>query len=191
MKRVLSWLSAAIVAAGIAASAHGQAVYLKVVPMESKRSDNYSYRGVYSGSFDKNVAREEAFNITVRNMTSESYDYVVEWMFLSSPARGGGTATPFNVDEKKLTLDKGASTTVEVHSPKLASTHNFDSYGGSTFTGSKFAGYVVRVKYNDRILAVEASDVQLKRKYQDPKVKWGIPEEGSSGSSGSKKTIVR
>ncbi len=166
---------------GLTASAFGQAVYLKVAPIESKHSDNYSYRSSYSGSFDKKVEREEAFNVTVKNMATTAFEYTVEWMFFANPACGGGKIEPFHAEEKKLSLEKNAGTTFEVRSPKLASTHSYSSYGtGNTFTGSKFAGYVVRVKIDDKILAVESIDMTLKRKYQDPKAKWGVPEESDT-----------
>jgi hypothetical protein len=194
MKRILCLCSAAIAAVVIATSACAQAVYIKVVPMESKRADQYAYRGTYSGAFDKNVEREEVFNVTIKNMAPESFEYTIEWMFLSSPAGGGGKITPFHIEDKKITLDKGAGTTFELRSPKLASTHSYDTYGsGHRFTGSKFAGYVLRVKYNDKVVGVDASDIQLKRKYEDPRAKWVVSDETDSKSSSSthkKKPVV-
>jgi len=167
----------AVIIAGFGLNAHGQAVYLKVTPTETKRTDKYTYQSRYSGSFEKNVEREEAFTITLRNMAPGSYEYTVEWMFLAAPAAGGGKIEPFYAEEKKVSLEKNAGTTLEIVSPKLESTHSFYSYGGShTFTGRKFAGYVVRVRLDDKILAVEATDALLKRKYQDPKAKWGVEE---------------
>jgi len=171
MKRTL----VVITLVGLAASAFGQAVYLKVAPMESRTADKYTNRS--SGSFKKNVEREEVFNVTVKNMAPAAYEYTVEWMFMASPASGGSKVEPFHAEEKKVSLDKNASTTFEVRSPKLESTHSFSSiHGESTLTGLKFAGYVVRVRLDDKILAVESTDVVVKRKFQDPKAKWGVPE---------------
>lgn len=158
---------------GLAASAFGQAAYLKVAAAESRSTRSGSY-------YSTNVEREEIYNVTVKNMTPTAYEYTVEWMFLVRPAGGGGKAMPFHVDEKKITLEKNASTTIEVRSPTLTSTESKDYYysyyGGNTITGLKFAGYIVRVKANDKILAVEASDITLKRQYEDPKAKWGMPQ---------------
>ncbi len=167
---------------GLAASVFGQSVYLKVTPVESKvkTSPNEQHK-IYgsAGSFSRKIEREEVFNIMVKNMAPAAHEYTVEWMFMASPAGGGSKVEPFHAEEKKVSLDKNAGTTFEVRSPKLESTHTHLSFhsGPDTFTGSKFAGYVVRVKLGDRILAVEASDVFLKRKFQDPKAKWGVTEE--------------
>jgi len=167
---------------GLAANLFGQSVYLKVTPVESKvkssPNDQYKIYGS-SGSFSKKIEREEVFNVTVKNMAPTTYEYTVEWMFMATAAGGGSKVDPFHAEEKKISLDKNANTTFEVASPKLESTHTHLSFqsGRDTFTGLKFAGYVVRVKLGDRILAVEASDVFLKRKFQDPKAKWGVTEE--------------
>jgi len=167
---------------GFAASAFGQSVYLKVTPMESRmeRKDNDQHKIIgSSGSFSKKVEREEVFNVTVKNMAPAAYEYTVEWMFMASPAGGGSKVEPIHAEEKKVPLDKNASTTFEVRSPKLESTHTHYSFvgGQDAFTGLKFAGYVVRARLDDKILAVEATDVVTKRKFQDPKAKWGVPEE--------------
>lgn len=180
----------AITLIGLVSGAYGQSVYLKVTPVESKRTDKNTYQSRYSGSFDKNVQREEAFTITLRNMAPAAFTYTVEWMFLASPAGGGGKIDPFYTEEKKVSLEKGAGTTIDVVSPKLESSHSFYAYGGGhTFTGQKFAGYVVRVKIDEKILAVEATDALLKRKYQDPKTKWGVAEPTVPNKSGT--TIPR
>lgn len=167
---------------GLAANLFGQAVYLKVVPVET-RSETKKYEknivmGYGSGgSFRKTSEREEVFNITVRNMAPAAYEYTVEWMFFAAPA-SGGKAVPFHAEEKKLSLDKNGVQTFEVCSPKLEVTQTHYSFigGGTRYEGMKFAGYVVRVKHGDKILAVESADAMLKRQFQDPKAKWGVPE---------------
>jgi hypothetical protein len=161
----------AVMMVGLAGSAFGQAVYLKVAAAENRSSRSGDY-------FTTNVEREEAYSVTVKNMVPAAYEYTVEWMFLIKPT-GGGKVVPFQAEEKKITLEKNASTTIEVRSPTLTSTETgtyYSYYYGTTYTGSKFAGFVVRVRVNDKILAVEATDTILKRQYQDPKVKWGMPK---------------
>jgi hypothetical protein len=166
---------------GLAASAFGQAAYLKVVATENRSSRSGGY-------YSTNVEREEVYNVTVKNMAPAAYEYTIEWMFLVKPA-GGGKVVPFRAEEKKLTLEKNASTTIEVRSPILTSTESssyYYYYYGNTYAGSKFAGYVVRVKANDKILAVEANDTTLKRKYQDPKVEWGMPKPPTTSRSSTR-----
>jgi hypothetical protein len=185
---------------GLVTSAFGQSVYLKVTPVEGKeetqlrdwvvqkeggrnlitiRGKEETKKGEPArrlGLATKTIEREEVFNITVKNTAPVAYEYTLEWVFMASPV-SGGKSEPFHAAEKKISLDKNAGMSFEIRSPKLKSSQNF-SLGGSRseLTGSKFAGYVVRVRFNDRILAVESTDVLLKRKYQDPKAKWEVTE---------------
>lgn len=164
---------------GFTTGAFGQSVYLKVVPLESIRESKPNEQlKVFSstgGAFSKKIECEEAFNVTVRNMLPIGDEYTVEWMFMASPA-GGGKVKSFHAGEKKVALEKNGSTTFEINSPKLESTHTRFGLGSQqdTFTGLKFAGYVVRVRIDEKILAVESTDALLKRKYTDPKAKWGV-----------------
>jgi len=105
MKRTLTF----VVLMGFAAGAFGQAVYLKVMPVESKVQSrpNEEHRIIgSSGSFSKIIEREEVFNVTIKNMAPIAFDYTVEWMFLATPIKGSSKVEPFHADEKKVPLEK-------------------------------------------------------------------------------------
>jgi len=174
-----------IVLVGLAANLFGQAVHLTVTPLPSKIETTANEEARFigpPGSFSKKTEREEALRITLRNTAPIAFTYTVEWMFFGAPIKGG-PSQPFHAGEKQIALEKNASETFEVRSSKLQSTHlhrnirrgsDVDIYGGS-----KYAGYVVRAKIDDKVLAVEAPDAATKRQYQDPKAKWGATAEAA------------
>lgn len=177
-------LLAMLTAAALSSTAVVPSVYLKVVHSGSKSESrpNEDFRIFGSpGSFSKKTEREESFTVTVQNMSPIAFDYTVEWMFFAAPV-AGGKAEAIHADQKKVSLGRGAAETFQIRTPKIESTHTHLAYVRSNdiFQGKKFAGYVVRVKIDDKILAVEASDATLKRQFQDPKAEWGVTtQEGN------------
>jgi hypothetical protein len=152
----------------LAVEAFGQSVYLKATSVESRKS--------------MDGEREEVLNITVKNMAPAAYEYTVEWMFMGvlDGARGN-PILPVYAAEKKVPLDKNANTVFEVRSPKLKSPHEFHGDDGKKILiGLKSVSYVVRVRLDEKILAVESPNLTLKQKFQDLKAKWGVPESPES-----------
>jgi hypothetical protein len=182
--------------AGAAWAASGQTVFLKATPQGSKQSEKTTTENTGAGGFKRIVhtCRQEAIEIMLRNTSPNSVDFVVEWMFLSSPVKGGGDPQPCAADEKTLTLAANAGSAFQVNSPKLETTqtyqHTFEHGKGATgkreqrektrplgADGNKPAGYVIRVKAAGKIIAVDASDATLERRYQNPAAPWSPPEK--------------
>lgn len=70
----------AVMMVGLAASAFGQAAYLKVASAESRSTRSGSY-------YSTNVEREEVYNVTVKNMAPAAYESTVEWGMPNPPTR--------------------------------------------------------------------------------------------------------
>ncbi|MCX7887699.1 MAG: hypothetical protein N3B01_10680 [Verrucomicrobiae bacterium] len=181
MKPFLGVCTALLAAVG----SFGQAVHLKVTLLESKTqsrpNEERKFLGL-PGSYSKVFEREDVLSVTVRNMAPITFDYTVEWMFFAAPV-SGGKPEPFHAEEKKISLAKGEATTFEIRSPKVSYTHTHLSLPLRTdqniFEGKKYAGYVVRVRIDDKVLAVESSDQSWKREFQNPKAKWGVSKDAA------------
>jgi hypothetical protein len=202
--------------AGAAWAAQAQTVFMKVTPLGSKQSEKTTTEDTgKGGNFKRTIHtyRMESIEIMLRNTSATSVDYVVEWMFLSSPAKGGGDPQPCAADEKTVTLAPNINSTFQVSSPKLEATqkyqHSFESHKNEAgkreqrektrylgMDGEKPAGFVVRVKAGGKILAVDASDSTLERRYQNPTAPWAPPEskkekEDAPDKPGPKKKPVK
>lgn len=190
MKRIILTL----LILGAAWHAQAQMVFLKVSPEGSKQDDKTTIENGAGKSFTRknHLFRQETIEISIRNTYNDSFDYVVEWLFLASPAKGGGDPEPYHAEEKTITLAKDGNETFQVTSPKMESIqkyyHTFESHKNATggreerektrylgMEGVKPAGYVVRVRANRKVIAIEASDAQLKRRYQNPAAPWNPP----------------
>jgi hypothetical protein len=171
--------------AGTAVVAQGQTVFLKASPAGNRQSENTTV--------DANLRlihtyREEKVAITVRNTSMAPLECVVECLFLTTPAKGGDPKPSF-AEEKIVSLAQNATSSFQVDSPKVEATQKYERImetyrlpnGGREqvertrnlgIEGNKPAGYVVRVKANGKIIAVDASDSPLKRIYQNPNAPW-------------------
>ncbi len=188
-----TWIATLLIAV-CAWAAHAQTVFLKVTFEGSNQDDKTSIEQGGGKAFTekKHVFRQETIEITVRNTHTEPCEYLIEWLFLASPAKGGGEPEPYHADEKTVTLPPNGTETFQVTSPKMESIqsyyHTFERQrktGGGYeekektrylgMEGVKPAGYVVRVKAKQKLVAVEASDAQLKRRYTSPTAPWNPP----------------
>jgi hypothetical protein len=178
--------------AGMVSVAPGQSVFLKVKAAGSKQEEKTTIQGTGGSAYTRTVHifRQETIEISVRNTSLVAGDYLIEWLFLSTRAKGGD-AEPCHANEIPVCLGANTSVTFQATSPKLEATQNYQHSpgGGLLFGGEKVrflgtdgvkpAGFVVRVKAGGRIIAVEASDAQLKRRYQSLSAPWTPPDNPS------------
>lgn len=200
-----------VLLAGMAVAAHGQTVFLKVASSGNKQTQKTTTEGNHR---TVHTFRQETVEIAVRNTFTAPLECVVEWMFLAAPAKGGA-GEPFEADTKTVSLAVNGTSTIPVTSPQLEARQNYsvtmETYvtpgGGrskqekTTYLdteGVRPAGYVVRVKVNGKIIAVDASDSQLKGKYLNPAAPWATaskPAESETNESrkppAKKKTKIK
>lgn len=123
--------------------------------------------------------RTETLRVTVQNMQSGPAEFLVEWMFLAKDL-----ATKRNFIYSRgvapVALTSGSVTNFEVRSQPLGASetqqYEFDeddngnpimyAIGNRVKLGAKPAGYVFLVKSLGKLIAVEASDRDLKAPYQ-------------------------
>lgn len=119
--------------------------------------------------------------VEVRNLSRSTDQVVVEWYFLGKPARGGDLFV-FDFGSRPLSVASASREIVEIESEKLTSTVertlNFRSgYDGGPQnnlpsasvkkSGSKAAGWIVRLMAENQVLQVRASSPSLERLGQD------------------------
>ena len=149
-------------------SATAQTVYLRVETISQGKKTTSSSNNGY-GSYNRSHAQSSNLKVTVRNMYTAPYDYAVEWKFYAKILQTGNTRV-YDSGTNSVSLKIGETKTIELESAEVSSrtTGYADEYSASRQTvGDKQAGYVVLVKADNRIIAVEASDTDLKHSYQD------------------------
>jgi len=184
MKRMLiAWL---IGVTGTASICSGQAVMLKVTPVVSARRTITENRGWSSGSSNQTEVRSQTIKITLTNMHTNEFDYVVEWFFLGKPAGGGGTNSVYDAGKKDMTLARAKFDSFEVQSKEIQAESTESWYGNRNARGLKTDGYVVIVWAGEKIVGVDASDMNNRRKYSEVKAvkklqSWDEPPQERKG----------
>ena len=177
MKTTLKLLGCATTALVLALpySVHAQSVYLRVQPVAS--STGLKKHGQPAdGEEARSFARTATLKVTVTNMQPKPGEFAVEWQFLAKGVADKNTRV-YDAGTKTVPLKGAESTSFDVQSKPLQATdtrsYEYDDDGNLTPTGArqqtgdKPVGYVVLVKANDILIAVEASDEELKKSYQD------------------------
>ena len=147
--------------------------------------------GYYSS---RNYNRSVALKITVRNMTTNSFDTKLEALFVAEAMSAGSADGIYCKRETSATL-----TSREVHefatdSEPLQS-HVDKGYYYNYKSGSKFKGYIVRIFANGQLVEVNASQPSLQKIGWDDKTikkmlgeKEDKPEGGGKNPPGRKTT---
>lgn len=118
---------------------------------------------------DSRNTRWENIKITVWNMDRGEQNYVIEWLFFARDTRSKSTRV-YDQGTKSVALAAGEQTSLAVASqPIVENVSRTSSLRGArrSTSGETPGGYVVLAKANARLLAVEGSDADLKRPYQD------------------------
>lgn len=119
--------------------------------------------------------------VEVRNLSRFTDQVELEWYFLGKPARGGDLFV-FDLGSRPLSVGSASREIVEIESDRLTSTVektlNFRSGYDGGFqnnlpsasvkkSGSKVAGWIVRLMADNQVLQVRASSPSLERLGQD------------------------
>ena len=144
-------------------SVQAQAVFLEVELMGSPMQDT---RQSTDDACEKTIHRAKNIQIMLRNMDDKPCNFVVNWQFLAKSVEDGSTRV-YDKGNKKISLKAGQSTEFKVASKEVQDVKTHYADGSYSHTGDKTTGYLVLVRSGKKLVAVDASDALLKRKYQD------------------------
>ena len=121
---------------------------------------------------DHSYRRTETYKVSLTNMGNSAVNFTVLWHFLARDLRTHDI-TMYDQGSKSVLLKGGAFTSFGVRSKPLEALITSYHYSGSgprevvprKRVGDKPEGYIFVVKAGEKILAVEASDQQLKNNY--------------------------
>lgn len=117
-------------------------------------------------AYEKTIHRAKKLQITLRNMDTKPFNCVVNWQFLAKSVTDGSTSV-YDHGSKKVSLKNGQSTVFDVNSKEVEDTRTHYDDGSRDRSGNRTSGYLVLVRVGKKLVAVDASDVLLKKKYQD------------------------
>jgi len=166
--------------AGAGVSVNAQAVRLQVVAVADNAGLKHPQRLAETGDTAESAFnRTETFRVTVHNLQFAPADCLVEWQFLATDVT---TRKNYVYDHgtNQVVVKGGASTTFAVQSKPLAENeiqrydYDWDDNGNWVMypvgnrekSGAKPAGYIFLLKTHGKLIAVEASDSDLKEPYQ-------------------------
>jgi len=124
------------------------------------------------------VYNHEILTVSLRHILPTDADYVLDWHFFAAPAdrKTGGPLQHRGNSSKKITLLGNATHTIKIASPAYKRTDTtrlthverngfLQPVHNTTSTGDKPGGYVIQILRDQKVLAVEASSLDLKRDY--------------------------
>ena len=130
-----------------------------VASQSTAKDYNKTHRGTF---YTRDVTHSETISMSVRNLGRVPVKATMVVTCLERPT-AGGKVVPY--DSKSFDLDLGPGLSDEkTYQSKTVSETDTKRKVGSTTSGSKIAGWVVTVKVDDKVVAIDASNPEFKQR---------------------------
>lgn len=142
-----------------AAAPLSQSIFLDVRDLGNDVSTSTHWKTTW-GSYSQSQQRVRALELLLRNPAKVPGEYLIEWYFFASPARGGKRVL-HDHDSKTIPLAPGGlerATLISAEYNSHTTRYSSAYYHQSTYKyGSKPDGWAVRVKINGKIIRTKTS----------------------------------
>ena len=191
MKTILTALSLVAAVNFIPTSfVNAQAVFLQVQQLASTKQDTINWSRD-SGSYDKTVNRSQNIKITLRNMDTKLGSYTVTWQFLARDVNNPGNMRVYDEGTKALSLKTGEFTSWEADSTAVQAEDEWHVHAiDRSQSGDTLNGYLVLVRADNQLIAVDASDTVLKKGYQNEINKSLLSSKTAGDPNGASSTML-
>lgn len=143
----------------VAADTQPPVVSLQVKTLATKKEVGENWHSDY-GSSNTERARSVVIEINLRNMKNEKAQVLLEWYFIASGTKNAQWV--FDSDSEDVNINGLETLKLEKESTQLDHAKmNLAAIGVKRESGGKPAGWIVRVKSGEKVIAVQASTAPL------------------------------